>query len=375
MANGGIPLPDSLSVLHVVAPAPFGGLESVLRSLASGHMRRGHTVRVAAVVSPREGPHPFAQALESEGVATTVITIGDRDYGGERRSIRELCRAERTDVVHTHGYRPDVVDSGVARSEGIGVVSTCHGFIDADLRARFYQWLQRRALRRFDAVIAVSRLIADRVRKAGVPAERIHLVPNVFASRAVPFPKGAAKRYLELPDVPAIGWVGRLSEEKGPDLALEAFARLARPDARLVMIGGGPDEPSLRRRAASLGIEDRVIWRGIVPNAGALFEAFDAFLLSSRTEGTPIALLEAIAARVPVVATRVGGVPDVINESSGLLVESGDVAGLAEALAHVLDDPGLAKARADRARARVVGDTAAEEWLSRYESIYRNVLR
>ena len=359
----------------MVAPAPFGGLESVLRALASGHTRRGHTVRVAVVVPPGKAPHPFADALESDGVATRRVRVGGRDYGGERRAIRDLCRAERTDVLHTHGFRPDVVDGSVARGEGIPAVSTCHGFIDAGLRGRFYQWLQRRALRRFDAVIAVSSPIGERVRKAGVPAQKIHLVPNVFASNARVVPRDEARRRLDLPEKVVIGWVGRLSAEKGPDLALEAFARLSRRDAQLVMIGGGPDEAPLRRRAKDLGIAERVVWRGVVSDAGALFTAFDVFLLSSRTEGTPIALLEAVAAGVPIVATRVGGVPDAINESSGVLVESGDVAGMAAALADVLDKPELARARAERARARLVGGTAADEWLSRYESIYRSVLR
>jgi len=328
-------------------------------------------VRVAAVVSPHEERHPFVEALASDGVATTRLRIGDRDYGGERRAIRELCRSGRPDVVHTHGFRPDVVDGGVARGEGIPVVSTCHGFIDANLRGRVYQWLQRRALRSFDAVIAVSNPIAERVRKAGVPPQKLHVVPNVFASSAAPLSRHEARRRLDLPDAPVIGWVGRLSAEKGPDLALEAFAQLPRPDARMVMIGHGPDAATLRARAAALGIADRVIWRGIVNDAGRLFTAFDAFFLSSRTEGTPIALLEAIAAGVPVVATRVGGVPDVVAGSSGVLVESGDVAAMASALTRVLAEAGPAKVGPDRAH----DGAAANEWLSRYESIYRSVLR
>ena len=359
----------------MVAPAPFGGLESVLRALANGHRGRGHTVRVAAVLSPGEGRHPFTDALEADGVSTSVIRIGDRDYGGERRAVRRLCHAERPDIVHTHGSRPDVVDGGVARGEGIGVVSTCHGFIDSTARGRFYQWLQRLALRRFDAVVAVSGPIAERVRAAGVDPGKVHLVPNVLAAAATAIQRADARRRLDLPDTPVIGWVGRLSGEKGPDVALEAFARLGRSDARLVVIGSGPDESALRARAAALGIESSVLWRGVVPDAGALFSAFDAFLLSSRTEGTPIALLEAISAGVPVVATRVGGVPDVIDESSARLVESGDVGALAASLAEILADPAAARARAERARARVVSAGAVESWLARYESIYRAVVQ
>lgn len=362
-----------LSILHVVAPAPFGGLESVLRALATGHASLGHSIRVAVVLSPGDDPHPFAEALESDGVATSRVRVGDRDYRGERRAIRTLCRRHRPDVVHTHGFRPDVVDGGVVRAERIPVVSTCHGFIDSNWRARIYQWLQRRALRRFDAVIAVSAPIAWRVRAAGVAPAKIHLVPNTFAPIAGGVSREDARRRLNLPNVPVIGWVGRLSTEKGPDIALEAFARLGRSNIRLLMIGAGPDESLLRRRAAVLGLGDLVLWRGVVPDAGVLFSAFDAFLLSSRSEGTPVALLEAMATQVPIVATRVGGVPDMIDATSASLVESHDVDGMAAALADVLDEPNLARARADRARARLSQQFTLENWLSQYESIYRAV--
>lgn len=369
-----VPPAHPLSILHVVAPAPFGGLESVLLALATGHTRHGHSIRVALVLSPGDHQHAFAEALESHGVATAPIRVRDRDYFGERRAVDQLCRRHRPDILHTHGYRPDIVDGAVARAERIPTVSTCHGFIDSNWRGRIYQWLQRRALRRFDAVIAVSAPIAERVRASGVAAARIHLVPNVVALDGGAISRDEARRRLNLPDVPVIGWVGRLSAEKGPDLALEAFARLGRSDARLVIIGGGPEESRLRSRADVLGVTDRILWRGIVPDARALFPAFDAFFLSSRSEGTPVALLEAMASKIPVVATRVGGVPDIIDDSSARLLESGDVDGMAAALAHVLDEPDLASERAERALARLSGGFTAETWLSRYESIYRAIL-
>lgn len=362
--------PGRLSILHVVAPAAFGGLESVLRALASGHTKLGHEIRVAVVLSPGNEPHPFTEALESDGVAISPIRVRDRDYRGERAAIRALCQRHKPQVVHTHGFRPDVVDGSVAREEHISVVSTCHGFIDSTWRGRFYQWLQRRALRRFDAVIAVSEPILRRVQAAGVERAKIHLIPNLFAPTGGGISREHARRRLDLPDVPVIGWVGRLSPEKGPDLALEAFARLGRSNVRLVIIGGGSDEALLRRRAELLGVGDRVLWRGVVPDAGQVYAAFDAFFLSSRTEGTPIALLEAMAARVPVIATRVGGIRDMVDASSAWLVDSEDVDGMARALAEALDEPSVASARAERARARLDERFSLAAWLSRYESIY-----
>jgi len=372
--SAAVPHPECpLSIVHVAAPAHFGGLESVVRELAVGQLRRGHTVRVALVLSPGDRHHPLAVGLETDGVTAIPLYVGNRDYRGERRAIRALCRQDRPDILHTHGYRCDVVDGTVARTEGIRVVSTCHGFIEASWSGRLYQWLQRRALRRFDAVVAVSRAIQQRLIEAGIESERIHLVPNAVATGRAALSREEARRLLQLPNTPVIGWVGRLSAEKGPDIALEAFARLGHPDAHLVFVGTGREAAQLYARAATLGVSNRVIWRGPMPNAGTLLRAFDAFLLSSRTEGTPMALLEAIAAGVPVVATRVGGVPDVVDSLSAYLVESDDVGGIAAALAEVLENPDASRAKAERARKHLEERFAVEPWLSSYDSIYRGL--
>jgi glycosyltransferase involved in cell wall biosynthesis len=172
-----------------------------------------------------------------------------------------------------------------------------------------------------------------------------------------------------------IGWVGRLSTEKGPDVALEAFASLEDPHARLLILGEGREQTALRQRADTLGVGERVLWRGVVPNADKLFRAFDGFLLSSRTEGTPMALLEAMAADVPIVATRVGGVPDIVDAQSAWLVESLDSEAMARALDELLRQPDIARGRAERARERLKDRFAVDPWLSQYESLYRAISR
>jgi len=210
---------------------------------------------------------------------------------------------------------------------------------------------------------------------AGVPPRRVHLVPNAATAQVGALTRDEARRLLDLPDNLLIGWVGRLSAEKGPDVALEAFARMSNSHMRMVFLGSGRDQEQLQLRAEALGVSDRVIWRGPVPNASRFFRAFDAFLLSSRTEGTPMALLEAMAADVPIVATRVGGVPEVLDSQAAHLVESEDVDGIAAALAAVFADPDASRAKVERARKRLEERFAVAPWLSSYESIYRSVIR
>ena len=349
-------------------------MERVVTALAAGQRRQGHRVRIVSVLSPGNQPHPFVAGIEAAGIESVVLRVGDRDYLGERRAVREIISERPLDLVHTHGFRPDVTDGGVARSAGLPVVSTCHGFIDFGTRGALYQWLQRKALTRYDAVIAVSSAIVSKLKAARVPADKIHLVPNAFADDGQIVSREQARQALDLPDAPVIGWVGRLSAEKGPDIALEAFAQLHHPTAVLVFLGDGRERAALDSRATALGVRDRVLWRGAVANVGRLFPAFDAFLLSSRTEGTPMVLLEAMAARVPIIATRVGGVPDVISSDSAWLAEPLDVNALAASLRAVIDSPQSTKVRVDRAHAILRDRFSLTKWLAQYESIYRSVI-
>lgn len=327
------------------------------------------------VLSPGVGQHPFVRRLEESGVLTSVIRVADRDYIGERSAIRSLCRDSRPDVFHTHGFRSDVVDGAVARKEGIATVSTCHGFIESGWRGRTYQWLQRRSLRAFDGVVAVSSPIERRLLDSGIRPGKIHLVPNAYEPPSQTLGRGEARQILNLPDGIMIGWVGRLSEEKGLDVALEAFDQLNLPAAYLVVIGEGREEPSLRELARARGLEQRVLWRGAVPNAERLFAAFDVFLLSSRTEGTPMVLLEAMAANTPIVATEVGGVPDVVDASTAQLVRSADIRGIARALEATISEPDRTRDRIRAAREKLRERFDTGSWFARYDAIYKSVIR
>ncbi len=365
---------DRVSVLHVLAAAEFGGLEAVVKALAIGSRCSPVEVRVAAVIPENGGDHPFVGPLRAAGVEVHPIVVAPRAYLRERAALAELCARLRPDVVHTHGYRADVVDAGVARRLGIPVVTTVHGFAGGGWKNRCYEWLQRRVFRRFDAVVAVSRPLIQELSHHGIRPERLHLIPNGWRSAAPLLDRAAARGALGEPhDDPCIGWVGRLSDEKGPDVFLEALARLRDLPWMACVLGEGPAREALEARAAALGLRDRVHWHGRVAGAGRLYRAFDLFVLSSRTEGTPMALFEAMAAGVPVVATGVGGVPDVVSTGEAALVPPGDPETLAAAIRAVFLDPASAAARARAARARLERDFDFGRWLQRYEGIYRMV--
>ncbi|HEX2781399.1 MAG TPA: glycosyltransferase [Gemmatimonadaceae bacterium] len=367
-----------MDIVHVLAPGDAGGTNTVVRLLAREQQARGHAVRVIAIVDEQAADsHPFVREARDAGIEPTPLALRPRAYGDERRRIASVLRARRPEVVHTHGYRADVIDGAVARELGIPVVTTVHGFTGGSWRNRGYQWLQRRAFRRFDAVVAVSEPLQAELVAGGIESRRVHLVPNAFRPATNPLDRAAARAALGLdPAAVIVGWVGRLSREKGADVLLDAMASAsAPPTIQASIVGDGPERRSLERQAAAVGIPSRVHFHGMIPNAERYYAAFDFFVLSSRTEGTPMALFEAMAADVPIVATRVGGVPAMLAEREARLVRADDPAALAAALRECVDQPIAAAERARAARARLDAQHGTGSWIERYEAIYAAVGR
>ena len=361
-------------VLHVVAPGEVGGLERVVHLLAKGQAQDGAKVHVALVDAG--ATHPLFVSLAAAGVTPHPILLPGRAYWRERTAVSRLCEQLRPDIVHTHGARPDVMDAPAARALRIPTVTTVHGFTGGDWKNRLYERLQRRAFRKFAAVVVVSRPLREQLVRDGIPPGRIHVVQNAWEQTAPTHDRETARATLGITgDEFRLGWVGRLSREKGLDVLIEALARppLADLPCRLSVVGSGIEEPGLRVRARALGVDQRIQWHGAIPEVARQFAAFDALVLSSRTEGTPMVLFEAMATHVPIVAARVGGVPDVVSPAEAFLVPPEDPTALAEAIGEVYDHAADARARAQRGHERLVSDFTIAPWLGRYAAVYRHV--
>lgn len=362
-------------VVHLLAPAPVGGLESVVATLAREQEARGSSAFVAPIVHESPQEHPFVRRLEDEGQRVVPVVCPPRGYFAERRAVARILKTIRPDVVHTHGYRPDVVDAPVARRLRIPTVTTVHGFTGNSRRNRFNEWLQLRAFRRFSAVVPVSEKLAVELEQRGIPRDRIRLVRNSWAPATEGLERREARRELGLPeDGTVVGWIGRFSPEKAPEGALEAVAGTADPSVRLALIGEGGMEGELRDLAESLGIAERVHWLGRVPEAARALSAFDLLLLTSRTEGTPMVLLEAMASEVPIVTTAVGGIPEFLSSREAILVDFGDAAALSAGIDRVLREPEQAKERAHAARLALDDRFDVPRWVERYASVYNFVI-
>ena len=358
-----------------MAPSEFGGLEEVVIRLCGGLRRRGNRVGVVSVSSDSRGPPAFNDALETEGVEVHPVICPGRRYAREVAQVRDLVEEIRPDVLHTHGYRADVLHSRAARTSRTPLVTTLHGFTYGGAKNRLYEWLQVRSVRSYDAVVAVSQPLATYLEAHGVRETALHVLQNAWRPRAEPESPAAARAELGIPsEAFHVAWVGRLSGEKGPDLFLAALRLLPVSDSmRASILGDGPMRSELKTAARGFG--DAVRFHGIVPNAGRLFPGFDALVLTSRTEGTPMVLFEAMSAQVPIVATAVGGVPDVIDSRTAILVPPDDAKALANGIRAVREDREGAAVRAREARARLLERFSEGPWIEAYARVYDSVRR
>jgi glycosyltransferase involved in cell wall biosynthesis len=187
--------------------------------------------------------------------------------------------------------------------------------------------------------------------------------------------RSAARAALGLPaSGPIVGWVGRLTPEKGCDIFLEALGLLDRSGFHVSIVGSGPQRPELDAITRRLGLTSKLTWHGEIASAGRLLEAFDLLVMSSRTEGTPMVLFEAIQAGAGVVVTSVGGIPDVVSTDEALLVAPESPQHLADAISRALADPAATATRMARARARIDAEFSLQRWVEHYTLVYERVL-
>ena len=278
------------------------------------------------------------------------------------RDLRRLVREGAFDIVHSHDYKTDFLVFFLARFENVIPLATAHGWIGGPRRQRLYDAVDRRLLARFPCVVAVSRHIREALLRAGAEPRRVRVIlnaidPEVF--RRERSRESAARKHFGVESAsPVLGAVGRLESEKRFDVLLEALAivRRERRAARLLIAGNGTLLPDLRARATRLGLGSSVCFLGHVDDVVGLHHAIDLYVQSSEREGTPNAVLEAMALETPIVATDVGGTADLARDGEhALLVRANDAAALAAAILRALDDPEGSRQRAAAARRRVEG--------------------
>jgi glycosyltransferase involved in cell wall biosynthesis len=390
-----LPGSDRVKILRIIARLNMGGPALHVAYLTEGLTKRGYDTTLVAGSLTR-GEDSMAFVADAHGVETVRIDELGREISPLRdlmATIRlaRLIRKEHPQILHTHTAKAGTVGRVAALLAGSRrppiIVHTFHGHVLRDyfgpVRSLLFRLLERWLAARTTALIAVSPQVRDDLVSLGVARRERFVVIRLgieLDERVTPELDGRAdsRRYLGIRgDRFVVGWIGRMTAVKRTDDVLIAFKRLrdSGVDAVLCMVGDGPDRPQLEQRAHELGLARDTVFLGYQGDVAPFYAAFDALVLPSGNEGTPVSVIEALAAELPVVATRVGGVPDVVREGEdGFLVEAGATDDLADRLGRLARDPDLRARMGKKGRERVLPRYAVDRLVDDVDELYRSLL-
>ena len=369
-------------LLLAVDSLDTGGAERHVVDLAAALAREGYGVAVAC---SRGGA--LSGPLREAGVPAHPLLgrlVKRRASPAFARGIRALLRnGERFDLVHAHVYASMIASAAAVAQTGFagtGVPLVVTEHTEATWQGAKERLARRSAYRRAAHVVAVSSRIRNRlVEEDGVLPEKTTVVPNaVVAPGAGPDPRGAPEGIPEgWRGAPLVGVVARLQPEKGVAGFLKAAARVRSfaPRARFVVVGDGPLREELEVLADRLGVARNVRFLGYRSDARSIMAGLDVLVVPSSTEGSPLVVLEGMAAGLPIVASDVGGIPDQVRDGrEGFLVPPNDPARLGDAILALLRDPHRARALGEAARRRAASEFSHAAMVRRIEAVYRTAL-
>ena len=339
-----------MRILHLIDSGGVYGAERILLYLAREQQRCGDEPFLGSIGRPGAGGTALEDLAQAWGVPVVPIRIAPKPTPGVVRTLLAHARALNVDVMHSHGYKANILLGPVPRRVRGPMISTLHGWTGAPRFSALwlYERLDHWAIRRIDAVVAVTRsMLSLPVLKRVAPARR-HLIENGIPSLEIRLADLKASAVAALPValtdptscVPTLIAIGRLSPEKAFGNLIDAVA-IARAtgaaDFKLVIAGEGPERAALTAKIASLGLQEAVLLPGYLEGAERLLQHAAGFVMSSLTEGLPLVLLEAMQWRVPILATAVGAIPELLDGGArGQLVAPGSVDELVQGLRRLL---------------------------------------
>ena len=364
-----------VKVLQLISSGGYYGAENMLLNLCASQEQSGCQNSLLIFYNVHVPNVEFYERARRRGISVRMVHCNGRADWRAVRQIEEYIQEDEVDLVHTHGYKADLYGYLAAWRCHKAVVATCHNWVGGTAALGIYNHLDRMALKKFNALAAVSDKVAQRLLAFGVPAEKIKTIANGIDVKA--FERAEPLALLHAEGSTVVGVVARLDLQKGFEYLLQAARQLCKtfPRLKIVIVGEGPDRSAIEERVEQYGLQSNVILAGQQSNMPAVYAAMDIFVLPSLNEGLPMTVLEAMAASKPVIATRVGAIPSVLKDGeTGLLVEPGDSEGLQNAIASLLDDPERGRLMGDQAHAWVSSNYTAAAMALKYREMYEEVL-
>ncbi len=375
-----------MRIAHLISSSGFFGAEKVVLTLAEAFSTKGTMtslgtrldfVSIGTLLDQRQPNLTLLEKARERKISTFTLESRGRFDFRPVSQLKAYLKVNKIDVLHTHNYKSDLIGFWAAQSAGIPVVATAHGFTDMTQTVSIYEGLDRWMLKHFfgKVVVVTNQLLKD------FPVKKRVVIPNgvLLNDQNSNRIRQDLRRTLGVKDQDyLVATIGRLSKEKNQILFLEAAQQLItrHRHVKFLIVGSGPEEHKLKQKAEQMRLSANVIFTGLISDISPIYQAIDLFVLSSLTEGIPMTILEAMASRVPVVATRVGGVPELIDDrKTGLLVPSNNALKLADRIEALMLNQGLQKELTINAFELVKSKFSLDSMVESYRKVYQDILQ
>jgi len=370
---------DKCHILHLISSAGLLGAERVLLELAGHSKQAGLKVTIGVFENNRNPNLEVANEAKERGFEVKIFPCSGRLDKNTIQMIKDYIDKVGVQILHSHNYKSNFYARRALSNNNIRWVVTNHGRRFGP-KLLLYNLLDAFIVRHADRIIAVSGEIVGKMRLARIDTKKICLIENGvnldrfvgnISSSSIRESFGIKKGKI------VIGTVGSLTKEKGHIYLLRAIPKVIEsfPEMVFLFVGDGKESSNLERMVSKLGIEDKVIFAGMRKDVPEILSILDVFVLPSLSEGLPLALLEAQAARVPVVATRVGAIPDVVKDRvTGILIPPEDPEAIAKSIVRVLSDRKGAHNMAQKGFERIRDNFSSEKMASKYIALYQELV-
>jgi glycosyltransferase involved in cell wall biosynthesis len=363
--------------IQITSTGGFYGAERTLLELATFLLEQGWDSRI--IVLEGGGAEEIMRRSAAHGIKCEVYTQSQRlGLWSMQGRLRATLSREPRAVVHSHGYKPDVLLAALGVPRRLPCIATCHSWYSTTTKLKVLEYLDKKAVQRFDHVVAVSDEIYRDLLDSGTPEARLSRIDNAISVPALdPDAKNKIRTEWNLaPHEKLIVQVGRLAKSKRNLLLLNAVADLPQDIAvKVAFVGDGEEREALAAYARDAGISGRVIFAGYRRDSPSIMAAADVLAITSNKEGLPIVLLEAMAVGCPIIATAVGAIPNVLSPASAWIVAVDDTAALVRALREALGADSPAKTRAAAAKSIFLESYERDAMGRRYLELYERAWR
>ncbi len=370
-----------MRVLHLISSVYFFGAERVIAELSASLPRMDVTVHVGILTVDDELSNIFRQVIANPNVSVVRFEGQGMLNFKSIKKISRYVRENEIEIIHSHGYKSNIYAflAKYFTNCTACIFSTNHNWIGTTTREKVYQKLDALTLRFFNRVVAVSPGVRNQMTKTGIKANKISIINNGINTEDPAFhtPRQNARMSLGISDEDfVIGNIARLTPEKAHGDLLNVLSKLTIPKLKLVLVGDGSESRPLKSQIAKLGLQNKVILTGNRNDARCLYSAFDIFAIVSTNEGLPMVLLEAMAAGVPVIATRVGAIPKFFRDGeNALLINPSKPQELLTAILTLTRSSNLRQKLAAAGQQKVAQSFSSRFMAEEYHEQYASILR